>query len=57
MKKPEALKRCPVVRDLNDDELKKVFGLIPGIAAVYGAAAVILQDKYGRWVLPIGLKQ
>ncbi len=32
-----------------------VEGLICGGAAVYTSAAVILNDKYGRWVLPIGL--
>ena len=30
-------------------------GLVCGGAAVYGSAAVILNAKYGRWVLPIGL--
>ncbi|MDD4876886.1 MAG: acetate uptake transporter [Dehalococcoidales bacterium] len=29
-------------------------GLICGAAAAYGSAAVVLQSKYGRWVLPIG---
>ncbi len=32
-----------------------VVGIICGASAVYGSAAVILNDKYGRWVLPIGL--
>ena len=31
------------------------FGFIPGAAAVYGSAAVVLEDKFGRWVLPIGI--
>lgn len=30
-------------------------GIIPGAAAVYGSAAVVLHSVYGRWVLPIGL--
>lgn len=30
-------------------------GLFCGASAVYGSAAVILNAKYGRWVLPIGL--
>ncbi len=30
-------------------------GLISGGAAAYCSAAVVLQSKYGRWVLPIGL--
>jgi len=30
-------------------------GLFVGAAAVYGSAAVIMNAKYGRWVLPIGL--
>jgi len=30
-------------------------GLFCGAAAVYIAAAVVLNDKFGRWVLPIGL--
>ncbi len=30
-------------------------GLICGGSAVYGSAAVIFNDKYGRWVLPLGL--
>ena len=29
-------------------------GIICGASAAYGSAAVILQNKYGRWVLPIG---
>lgn len=28
-------------------------GLFCGGAAAYGSAAVIMKDKYGRWVLPI----
>jgi len=32
-----------------------VEGIICGAAAAYGSAAVVLHDKYGRWVLPIGL--
>jgi succinate-acetate transporter protein len=32
-----------------------VEGLICGGVAVYTAAAVILHEKYERWVLPIGL--
>ena len=31
-----------------------IVGLFTGAAAAYGSAAVILQDKFGRWVLPIG---
>lgn len=30
-------------------------GIFCGGAAVYGSAAIIMKDKYGRWVLPIGL--
>lgn len=30
-------------------------GLFVGASAVYGSMAVIWNDKYGRWVLPIGL--
>ncbi len=30
-------------------------GIICGAAAVYASAAVIMHDKYGRWVFPIGL--
>jgi len=30
-------------------------GIFCGAAAVYGSAAVIMNNKYGRWVLPIGL--
>ena len=29
-------------------------GLICGGTAVYGSAAIILNDKFGRWVLPMG---
>jgi succinate-acetate transporter protein len=32
-----------------------VEGLFCGGAAVYGSAAVVLNDKYGGWVFPIGL--
>jgi len=32
-----------------------VEGLCCGAAAAYGSAAVVLNDKFGRWVLPIGL--
>jgi len=32
-----------------------VEGIICGAAAVYGSAAVVLNAKFGRWVLPIGL--
>jgi hypothetical protein len=32
-----------------------IWGLFTGGAAVYGSAAVILNEKYGRWVLPIGI--
>jgi succinate-acetate transporter protein len=32
-----------------------VEGLCCGVAAAYGSAAVVLNDKFGRWVLPIGL--
>lgn len=31
-------------------------GLVCGASAAYTAAAVILNEKYGRWVLPIGLR-
>jgi len=31
-------------------------GMCPGGAAAYGSAAVMLNDKYGRWVFPIGLR-
>jgi len=30
-------------------------GLFCGAAAAYGSAAVVLHDKFGRWVLPIGV--
>jgi succinate-acetate transporter protein len=30
-------------------------GIFCGGAAVYGSAAIIVNAKYGRWVLPIGL--
>lgn len=30
-------------------------GIFCGGAAAYGSAAVVLFDKYGRWVFPIGL--
>ncbi len=30
-------------------------GLCCGLVAAYGSAAVVLNDKYGRWVFPIGL--
>ena len=30
-------------------------GLFCGASAVYGSAAVVLNAKYGRWVLPLGL--
>jgi len=32
-----------------------IVGLFCGTAAVYGAAAVVMYEKYGRWVFPIGL--
>lgn len=32
-----------------------IVGLFCGGTAVYVSAAVILNEKYGRWVLPIGL--
>ena len=32
-----------------------VEGLCCGLAAAYGSAAVVLNDKFGRWVFPIGL--
>ncbi len=32
-----------------------VEGLCCGLGAAYGSAAVVLNDKYGRWVFPIGL--
>jgi len=30
-------------------------GIFCGASAVYGSAAIIMNSKYGRWVLPIGL--
>ncbi|TET18015.1 MAG: hypothetical protein E3J75_01080 [Dehalococcoidia bacterium] len=30
-------------------------GIFCGATAVYGSAAVIMNAKYGRWILPIGL--
>ena len=30
-------------------------GIFVGGSAVYASAAIIMNDKYGRWVLPIGL--
>ena len=30
-------------------------GIFCGASAVYGSAAIIINDKYGRWILPIGL--
>jgi hypothetical protein len=30
-------------------------GIFCGASAVYGSAAIIMNAKYGRWVLPIGL--
>jgi len=30
-------------------------GIFVGASAVYTSAAIIMNDKYGRWVLPIGL--
>ena len=32
-----------------------VEGIFCGAAAVYGSAAVVVREKYGRWVFPIGL--
>jgi succinate-acetate transporter protein len=32
-----------------------VEGLCCGLAAAYGSAAVVLNDKFGSWVFPIGL--
>jgi hypothetical protein len=32
-----------------------VEGLVCGSAAAYGSAAVVVHDKFGRWVLPIGV--
>lgn len=32
-----------------------VEGLCCGAAAAYGSAAVVLNDRFGRWVFPIGL--
>ncbi|MDP2932075.1 MAG: acetate uptake transporter, partial [Chloroflexota bacterium] len=31
-----------------------VVGILCGGTATYGAAAVVLSSKYGRWVFPIG---
>jgi len=30
-------------------------GIVCGLTATYGSAAVVLNSKYERWVLPIGL--
>ncbi len=30
-------------------------GIVCGAAAAYGSAAIVLHDKFGKWVLPIGL--
>ncbi len=30
-------------------------GMVCALCAVYGSAAVILKEKFGRWVLPIGI--
>ena len=32
-----------------------VVGIFTGAAATYGAAAVIVNAKFGRWILPMGL--
>jgi succinate-acetate transporter protein len=31
-----------------------IVGLFCGASAVYASAATILNEKYGRWILPIG---
>ena len=31
-----------------------VVGLLPGISATYGAAAVVINNEFGREVLPVG---
>jgi succinate-acetate transporter protein len=31
-----------------------IVGLFCGAAAVYASAALILNAKYGRWILPLG---
>lgn len=38
-----------------DVKVAAVEGLFCGAAAIYGSAAVMMQDKFGKWVLPIGL--
>lgn len=30
-------------------------GIFCGAAAAYGSAAIVLHDKFGKWVLPLGL--
>jgi succinate-acetate transporter protein len=37
-----------------DAKIVGVEGLLCGAGAVYGSIAVIWNDKYGRWVLPVG---
>ena len=32
-----------------------VEGLFCGAVAAYGSAAVVLNDKFGRWIFPIGV--
>jgi succinate-acetate transporter protein len=32
-----------------------IVGLFCGAGAVYGSAAILLNSKYERWLLPIGL--
>lgn len=31
-------------------------GILCGAAAAYGSAAIVLHDKFGKWVLPLGLR-
>lgn len=30
-------------------------GILCGAAAAYGSAAIVLHDKFGKWVLPLGM--
>jgi succinate-acetate transporter protein len=32
-----------------------VEGILCGAAAAYGSAAIVVHDKFGKWVLPLGL--
>lgn len=37
-----------------DSKVAGIEGLFCGAGAVYGSMAIIWNDKYGRWILPIG---